>query len=342
VLVTGIAVLGASMKASLDKLFDDNVTADYILTTDSAVSVPLPAARQARQVPGVASVTELHTLVAEVDGTKRSGTAVDGPLRAVLNVDVEQGAAGTAGHRMIVARKTADERHWTIGTRHVVRVPGVAPITVTVGGIYADDPLIGPWAVGGDVYRALTPRDEWSDDVALVHAPAGADLVAVRAGLERATNDYYVVDVRDQDQFKGMLAGQVNGLLGLLYGLLGLAIVIAILGIVNTQALSVVERRREIGMLRAIGMHRRQVRRTIYLESLLIAVFGAVLGVTVGLSYGALFTRALPGAGLEVISVPWGQALLFVVLAGVVGVLAALWPGYRAARTPALDAISTA
>jgi putative ABC transport system permease protein len=342
VLVTGIAVLGSSMKASLNKLFDDNVTANYILTTDAGVSVPVPAAQQARRVPGVASVTELHTLVAAVDGKERAGSAVDGSLPAVMKVEMKQGSVATAGHRMIVSQKIADQRHWTVGTPHVFRVPGAAPITLTVGGIFADDQLIGPWAVGGDVYRVLTPKNQWSDDVALVHTAGGADLAAVRARLEKATNDFYVVDVRDQEQFKGMLASQVNGLLGLLYGLLGLAIVIAVLGIVNTQALSVIERRREIGMLRAVGMHRRQVRRTIYLESLLIAVFGAVLGLTVGLSYGSLFTRSLRDEGLDVLSVPWSQALLFLVLAGLVGVLAALWPGFRAARTPPLEAISAA
>jgi putative ABC transport system permease protein len=89
-------------------------------------------------------------------------------------------------------------------------------------------------------------------------------------------------------------------------------------------------------------MQRRQVRRTIYLESLLIATFGAVLGVTVGLTYGSLFARTLRDQGLDVVSVPWAQALLFLVLAGVIGVLAALWPGFRAARTPALEAIATA
>jgi putative ABC transport system permease protein len=127
----------------------------------------------------------------------------------------------------------------------------------------------------------------------------------------------------------------------LLYGLLGLAIVIAVLGIVNTQALSVIERRREIGMLRAIGMQRKQVRRTVYLESLLIASFGAVLGVTLGVAYGVMFARTLHDQGLNVISVPWGQAVLFLLLAGLIGVLAALWPGFRAARTPALEAIAT-
>jgi putative ABC transport system permease protein len=134
-----------------------------------------------------------------------------------------------------------------------------------------------------------------------------------------------------------VIAVQINGR----YGLLGLAIVIAVLGIVNTQALSVIERRREIGMLRAVGMQRARVRRTTYLESLLIAGFGAVLGVSLGLGSGSLFTRTLHGHGLDTLRVPWSQAVLFVVPAAVVGVLAALWPGVRAARTPALTAIAT-
>jgi putative ABC transport system permease protein len=341
VLVTGIAVIGASMKASINKLFDDNVTADYIVTTSSSVSVPLAAAQAARTVPGVASVTELHTVAAAVDGETRSGAAVDGPLGAVVRVHLDAGRLDSSGHHMMVSRKIAKERHWTVGTRHRFTVPGMGSTTVTVAGIYEDDQLIGPWAVSGDVYRALTPTNEWSDDVALVHTAAGADAGAVRAGLEKATNDFYVVDVQDKEQFKGQLAGEIDGLIGLLYGLLGLAIVIAILGIINTQALSVIERRREIGMLRAVGMQRAQVRRTIYLESLLIAVFGAVLGVTVGLTFGALFTRTLRSQGLGTLSVPWGQAVAFLVVAAVVGVLAALWPGHRAARTPPLSALAT-
>jgi putative ABC transport system permease protein len=192
------------------------------------------------------------------------------------------------------------------------------------------------------VYRQLTPSNRWADDVALVRTQPGADLAAVRAGLERATNDFYIVDVRNRTEFQGMIAGQINGLLGLLYGLLGLAIVIAILGIVNTQALSVIERRREIGMLRAVAMQRGQVRRTIYLESLLIAVFGAVLGLALGLTFGSLFTRAMRGVGLDTLSVPWNQAFLFLGLAAAVGVLAAVWPGVRAARTPPLSAITAA
>ena len=209
--------------------------------------------------------------------------------------------------------------------------PGGPPITETVTGIYADNQLLGPLLVDGDVYRAADPAaTSGRDEVVLVNAAPGADLPRCGRTSRRRPNRYYVVNVQTATEFKGPIAGQVNGLIGLLYGLLGLAIVIAILGIVNTLALSVVERRREIGMLRAVGMQRKQVRRTIYLESLLIAVFGAVLGLALGLSYGALFTKALHGQGLDRLSVPWGQSVLFLVLAAIVGVLAALWPGIRA------------
>jgi putative ABC transport system permease protein len=228
-----------------------------------------------------------------------------------------------------------------MGTTHALSTHNGVTVSEKVAGVYENNNLLGPWLVTGDVYRTLVPRNEWSDIVGLVKASPGMSLPTLRHNLEKATDPYYIVNVQNRDEFKGSLASQVNGLLGLLYGLLGLAIVIAILGIVNTLALSVVERRREIGMLRAVGMQRKQVRRTIYVESLLIAVFGAVLGLILGLSYGSLFTRTLHGQGLDKLSVPFGQAAAFLVVAGVVGVLAALWPGVRAARTPPLEAISS-
>jgi putative ABC transport system permease protein len=267
---------------------------------------------------------------------------IDGPIGAVVDLKMKHGAESAAGHNMLVSVDTAKKNGWTVGSRHTFSVPGGKPITETVSGIYAENTLIGPWMVSGDTYRALTPRNEWADIVTLIRAAPGANLESLRAGLEQATNNYYVVTVQNREEFKGSVASEIDGLLGLLYGLLGLAIVIAILGIINTLALSVVERRREIGMLRAVGMQRKQVRRTIYVESLLIAVFGAALGLVLGITYGSLFTRTLRSQGLDTLSVPWGEALAFLVLAAVVGVLAALWPGARAARTRPLEAIATA
>ncbi|MFN2561125.1 MAG: ABC transporter permease [Jatrophihabitans sp.] len=340
VLVTGIAVVGSSMKASINKMFDDNVSADYVLSTNDRL--PIAAAQAARTAPGVQSVTEIHDLTAKVDGKTHTGSGVDGPLAAVMHVRMEQGRLATSGLNMIVSHKTATEQHWAVGTKHTFTVPGIGSKVLRVAGVFKNDNLIGPWAVDGTVYRALTPENDRSDDVALVRAKSGADPHSVRAELKKATNDFYIVDVRNRTEFKGMVAGQINGLIALLYGLLGLAIVIAILGIINTQALSVIERRREIGMLRAVGMQRKQVRRMVYVESLLIAVFGAVLGVTLGMGFGSLFARTLRSEGMTVISLPWGQAALFLVLAALVGVLAALWPAFRAARTAPLSAIAAA
>lgn len=342
VLVAGIAVIGSSVKASLGKIVDDTVTADYIVSTSSDISVPQPATAAVERVPGVGTTTKLYDLGVFINGKHQWGTGVDGPLASTVKVDLVAGRVDVTGHNLMVSQNKADKNGWQVGDTVRFSATGVAPVTEHIAGIYQVNQLLGPFLASGEVYRAVTPRADWASFAVLVDRAPGTSLDQLRAGLERATNPYYVVTVEDKDGFKGDIANQVNGLIGLLYGLLGLAIVIAILGIINTLALSVIERRREIGMLRAIGMQRGQVRRTVYLESLLIAVFGAVLGLVLGLSYGSLFTRSLDAAGLDRLSVPWGQALLFLVLAGIVGVLAALWPGIRAARTRPLSAIAEA
>jgi putative ABC transport system permease protein len=174
----------------------------------------------------------------------------------------------------------------------------------------------------------------------LVKAAPGTDITAMRANLEKATEPFVVVQVQDHEDFKGAQGKQINTLLAILYGLLALAVVIAVLGIINTLALSVVERRREIGMLRAVGTQRSQVRRTIYLESMLIAIFGAIVGLLLGIALGVGFLRTLRDLGIDQITIPWSQLLIVLIASGVVGVLAAVWPGVRAARTPPLAAIA--
>ncbi len=339
-LVSAIAVVGASAKKSVDTIVDNDVTADYVLTgTDNSV-VPLAAGQAASKVSGVGSFVRLYGLDTTAAGASVSGDAVDGTFGDVVSIAMRSGRPDVSGTNMIVSQREAQDRHWGLGDRVSLSQPGGASVAVTVGGIYADNALFRTWIVSGDVYRQLTPANRQELEAALVRAAPGTDLGALRTGLQRAVDPYYVVEVQDREQFKGQQASQINGLLGILYGLLGLAIVIAVLGIVNTLALSVIERRREIGMLRIIGLLRGQLRRTIYLESLLIAVFGAVLGVAIGLTFGALFTHTLRSAGLANIAIPWGQALVFVVVAAAVGVLAALWPASRAARTRPLDAIT--
>ena len=145
----------------------------------------------------------------------------------------------------------------------------------------------------------------------------------------------------DSDEFVSDLAAQVDRVLVILYALLGLSIVIAVLGIINTLALSVIERTREIGLLRAVGLGRLQLGTTITLESVLTAVFGTTVGLVLGVALAATLPTVFADVGLRTLANPWSSLALMLALAVVVGVVAALWPAVRAARLPVLDAVTT-
>jgi putative ABC transport system permease protein len=179
------------------------------------------------------------------------------------------------------------------------------------------------------------------DSMTFVVRRPGADKAAVEAGIDKVIADLPTVSLKDQDAFAAEQRKPIDQLLYMIYALLGLAVVIAVLGIVNTLALSVIERTREIGLLRAVGLSRRQLRTMLRLESVAIALLGAVLGVGLGLVAGWALQRSLADDGIDVLSIPGTQLAVFVVLAGLVGVLAALWPGRRAAKLDVLRAITT-
>ncbi|XGU20847.1 ABC transporter permease [Rhodococcus sp. 3Y1] len=339
-LVTVIGVFGSSAKASINALVDVGVSADYILTGPNAIGVPRGAADAVRQVPDVQSATSLHGVRAKVDGEDEQGASFDGPIEGVLEYKILEGTVDLTGNNMLVSKSTADDKGWTVGSTQTLTGPGGVEYQTVVAGVFEDNQLIGSWIVSDEAYRKLMPAESLPDFVVLVKAKPGADLTTLRSELETATEKYVVVQVQDREEFKGTQGQQINTLLAILYGLLALAVVIAILGIINTLALSVVERRREIGMLRAVGMQRGQMRRTIYLESVLIAVYGAAVGVVLGIAFGWAFVSTLADQGLDKITIPWGQVVGMLIGSGVVGVLAALWPANRAAKTKPLEAIA--
>ncbi|MFC7451436.1 ABC transporter permease [Rhodococcus daqingensis] len=339
-LVSVIGVFGSSAKESVNSLVDNGVRADYILAGPDTMGVPLGAAAAVKDVPGVADAVALHGVSVKIDDEAQVGTALSGQLDGVLDYTLEEGSAALSGNNMLISEKTSAEKGWRLGSPVVMTDRDGEQVTTTVTGIYADTQLLGDWVVPESVYEQVTPAAVRAVWAVLVEAQPGADLAAMRADLTAATDRFLVVQVKDREEFKGSQSKQIDTLLAVLYGLLALAIVIAILGIINTLALSVVERRREIGMLRAVGMQRPQVRRTIYLESVLIAVFGAAVGVLLGLAFGWGFVSTLADEGLDVIAVPWGQVAAMLLGSAVVGVLAALWPAARAARTKPLEAIA--
>ena len=211
---------------------------------------------------------------------------------------------------------------------------------VTISGIFKDSQILDPFQMGDGAYGKLVPAGFQSDRLILIKAADGVSVNALRDKLTAATKDFLTVQVNDRAEFVGQASSQIDQMLAVLYGMLGLALVIAVLGIVNTLALSVIERKREIGMLRAIGMARSQIRRTIYVESVLIAIFGAVLGVILGSVVGIAVVRTFKDLGITTAVLPYELIGITLVGAAVVGVLAALWPAVRAARTNPLEAIS--
>ncbi|MFC9440639.1 ABC transporter permease [Nocardia sp. NPDC057030] len=340
-LVTAIGMLGASAKASVGVLVDKGVRSEYVLATQQFVGVPFGAAEAVRKsVPGVADVVGLRGVGFKIGDDQVGGTSPDGRLDQALNYEILRGSATLGDRDILVSEDEANKRGWRVGQEVSPTGFDGKKVPLTVAGIYRKTPLLGALVVSPVVYKEVVPVNFQSNVVVLVTAKPGTNLTEMRADLEQAVEPFPVVQVQDREEFKGAQGKQINTLLAILYGLLALAVVIAILGIVNTLALSVVERRREIGMLRAVGMQRAQVRRTIYLESMLIAVFGAIIGMLLGLGLGVGFLRTLRDLGLDQIAIPWSQLVLVLVSSAVVGVLAALWPAVRAARTPPLAAIA--
>ena len=338
-LVTTAAVLGASSKSSVEKMVSTDLKADYVVS--NAVGSPFSAAIAPRlaAVPGVQSAVPSRFAVATVNGQQEPVAAFDpAAYSQIAAITVQSGDLATGGDGLLVTGSRADTQGWTVGDIVTVDLPaGARDLPIT--GIIAPSTLIRadivvPPAVldaGG-----VTPMDT----AVYINRTPGADPAAVAAGIDSALTDLPTVTVKDQDAFAQEQRAAIDPLLAIIYALLGLAVIIAVLGIVNTLALSVIERTREVGLLRAVGMSRRQLRSMIRLESVAIAVLGAVLGIGLGLTFGISLQHAMAGQGIDQLTIPGGQLIMFLVLAGLVGVLAAVIPARRAARMDVLRAIT--
>jgi putative ABC transport system permease protein len=261
-------------------------------------------------------------------------------LGKAVPIDFTSGSlADLRAGTLLVSENRATEQGLTVGSKVEADVAG-EKATYTVGGIYVSTAAL-PNSIMVTLDAADAAGVPKQDSAAFVVREPGADSKAVEAGIEKVIADLPSVTLKNQDEFAAEQRAPIDQLLYIIYALLGLAVIIAVLGIINTLALSVIERTREIGLLRAVGLSRRQLRTMLRLESVAIALLGAVLGVVLGLAAGWALQRSLADDGIDVLSIPGGQLAIFVVLAGVVGVLAALWPGRRAARLDVLKAITT-
>jgi putative ABC transport system permease protein len=338
-LVAAMAVLGQSTNKSIDKALDDGLHADFVVSNPIGQPFSTAVADQIARLDGIVEVAQVRYNGAQVDGDDVFVAAFEPAAYAqAVDFDVSEGEAALEPGDVLVSETYAEEHQVAVGDPLSMAFPtGEQSLQVT--GIYPQGQQFNDMAVGLDTLAAAGIRP--ADSLVYVVTEPDADLATVREGIDEVTAELPLIAVKDQEEFKADQRAQVNQLLFLVYALLGLAIIIAVLGIVNTLALSVLERTREIGLLRAVGLSRPQLRRMVRLESIAIAVLGAVLGVGLGLVFGIALQRSQAGEGLEVLAVPWVQLLVFVLLAGVVGVLAALWPAHRAARMDVLRAITT-
>jgi putative ABC transport system permease protein len=209
---------------------------------------------------------------------------------------------------------------------------------VTVRGIYKDDALMTNGIITSRLLQHLTQHS--GDQLVFATIKSGSDAEKVaNIANDRLATQFPTADLKSNAEFKQQIGDQINQVLFLIYALLGVSVLISVFGIVNTLMLSVHERTREIGMLRAIGMTRRQLRRTVRFESAITAVIGSLLGLVVGLAFGWIVIEGLSSEGLS-FHVPWGTLILCLIVAAIVGVLAGVWPAWRASRLRVLDALS--
>jgi putative ABC transport system permease protein len=339
-LVAFVSIFAASIKSSTAKTLEESVSADYILSTDNFQPFSTEVAKRLAEQPQLEAVAAARFGIWKLNGATKQLQAVD-PVAygKVVRTEVTSGSLDAmAGGGLAVKDTVAEANGWTVGETVAMEFPrGVQQVPVRA--IYKDNSLNGDYLLSLRNYeRGYTDQ---LDSQVLVKAAPGVDPATSRAAIDRVVADFPNVTVRDQAEFRAETTRQINQIINLFYSLLGLAILIALFGIVNTLALSIFERVRELGLLRAVGATRRQLRSMIRWEAVIIAILGAVLGLAVGVFFGWTVVRASRGIGITDFTLPISELVLFVVAAGLAGVLAAILPGRRAARIDMLRAITT-
>lgn len=337
-LVTTVNVMGSSMSASIDKALADQFGADYMVMAENRSGFGQDVVAAIAGTSGVTRATAYYAGNVNIGGKRAAYVAGDtAGLASASRIKMISGDTSLGADGILVDEDTAKALAWTVGGTVHAQFPDGGSQPLRIAGIYAKNQLLGPRVLPLSLYTAHTAKPQAS----LVLVSADTPGAATKAAIERSVRDYPNLKVRDQTDVKKQARQQIDQVVSLVTMLLTMAIIIAAVGVINTLALSVIERTREIGLLRAVGTSRRQLRRMIRLESVVIAVFGAVLGIAVGVAFGAAIQHALAGQGLNVLDIPVTTIVVYLVLAALIGMLAALWPAWRAGRMDVLKAIAT-
>ena len=341
-LVGFITIVASSAKASIEDVIGEAFQGDVVVDsgTFGFGGLPPEMADRLNELPEVEGASGIRFSAVEVDGKSKGLLGIDPRYAAdIVDFGIEAGSVSDLDETGVSVLDTvAEDRNLSIGDPVEMRFAETGVQELVVRSIHSQEELGGEYFVGFPVFEANVP-DQFDFQVWI----ALADDVSFddgRAAVERVADDYPQAEVLDEQEYIDTQGAFVDQLLNLIYVMLALAILIALMGIANTLALSIFERTRELGLLRAVGMTRRQLKSTVRWEAVIIALLGAVLGLVIGVFFGWALFQALKDEGFTTFRIPVGQLAVIAALAALAGVVAAILPARRAARLDVLKAVS--
>ncbi|MFE5124095.1 ABC transporter permease [Streptomyces sp. NPDC056669] len=340
-LITGMTVIAGSMQKGINNMAADGLKSDYVVSMGGDGVRPLSpeVSKSLAKVPQVTAISPLRSSPARVAGDTETLMGVDPKaIKELVNVDFTEGSFGAlGGTKVLVDDKIADHNHWKVGSAFPVTYEDGSKGRLTVGGVYEGNQMVNGVMLDS---ATVTPHMTTVADFQVMLKTKGGATQDTQDLLKKTLGDNPAIKVQNKQDLSDEIAKAFTLMLNMLYGLLGMAVIVAVLGVINTLAMSVFERSKEIGMLRAIGLDRSGIKRMVRLESLVISLFGGVLGIGLGVFFGwaagELIAAELPTYELVL---PWARMGLFLLMAALVGVIAALWPARRASKLNMLMAI---
>jgi putative ABC transport system permease protein len=342
-LITGMTVMAGSLQQAIDKMASASISADYIVRMANGNGLSPDVAEKLTKTPGVTAVSPLTDAAVLIDDTSEFVTGVNGDtIGKLTSLTLDDGTFKVGGNQVVVDDRTAKSRDWKAGSTFTVTYDDGRKQRLTVAGVFEGNEVVsGIMLDNAQLAPHRTDAADRTDMQVMVKTSDGATS-ATKDKLVKALGANPAIKIQDKKSISNEIAQMFTLMLNMLYGLLAMAVLVAVLGVINTLAMSVFERSQEIGMLRAIGLDRKGIKRMVRLESLVISLFGGVLGIGLGVFFGWAAGQLL-GASMPTyeLVLPWARMALFLLLAATVGILAALWPARRAARMNMLTAIKS-
>jgi putative ABC transport system permease protein len=339
-LVTMALVIGTSIKSSFADALESSIKADWYIDTGTGfVGFAPEIADQLRERPELGAVSEGRFGAMEVGTSTKQFTAVDyDTIEDMFELDVTDGQISADSRGILIGTDPAHDLGVQAGDEVTVVFNETGEQTLPIVAVFDETSILGNWVIDLNTYN-----DNFTEQLDYFLAATTAEGVApedARAAIEDVIASSPALSVKDRDEFLDQQVGILDGVLVVVNVFLLFAILIAGFGIANTLALSVFERTREIGLLRAVGQTKSQVRTMITLEAVLVAVFGAVLGIIIGVGFGVATASALPDDFVSILDIPYGSLVVVLILSIVLGIIAALYPAWRASRLNVLEAIA--